>query len=498
MGLIARQSFKAGAVTYAGVAIGVVNSLYIYTKMLTVEQLGEITFMYSTVSMFAPFILFGLGNALVKFYPKVKGDVKLENTLFTTLLIIVLSNIFVFTSLTLFFREEFFNWLTNEESILMATNYAIIGMACMQTLMHFFTNVASIKGRIAIPSLLVQIIKVVQPALVILLFMNIISFQDVINGILFYYITLAAIYIYYATTLISFKPSFAWRKLPFSLKSVTSFALFSVLGSIGGVLTNQVDVLMVTNLLGKYDAGLYGWSLFFITVIAIPYSIIGSVSTPIISQHWKENRFEELNKVYGQSSSTLLVISLGLFVCIYAGIDELVALMPKGDEYRLARILVFLLCIAKIIDMATGLNNQIIAMSDSYRYLLFFLLIAVISNIGLNLFFIPKYGIEGSAIATIISIFLYNGIKFWFLRIKYHLNPFSYKTIYILLLGCVILLCLSLLPRTSYPLLNLIFFTGAAFIVYFLVAYKLKLAPELNNFVNKQLLRFGIRPFDRK
>ena len=57
MGLIARQSFKAATVTYAGVALGVVNSLYIYTKMLTVDQLGEITFLHTTVAMLAPLIV---------------------------------------------------------------------------------------------------------------------------------------------------------------------------------------------------------------------------------------------------------------------------------------------------------------------------------------------------------------------------------------------------------------------------------------------------------
>jgi O-antigen/teichoic acid export membrane protein len=166
--------------------------------------------------------------------------------------------------------------------------------------------------------------------------------------------------------------------------------------------------------------------------------------------------------------------------------------MPKGEQYRLAKSLVFLLCIAKIIDMATGLNNQIIGMSSSYRILLLFLLVAVVSNIGFNLIFIPKYGIEGSAFATIISISIYNLLKFLFLKVKYDLNPFTIKTLLIIVVGITIILVVQLIPRTSMPLLNLVLFSGGSAILYAGVMYRMKVSPEINDFVNKQLKRVGL------
>lgn len=498
MGLIARQSFKAATVTYAGVALGVVNSLYIYTKMLTVDQLGEITFLHTTVAMLAPFILFGLGSALVKFYPQVKEDAKAKDVLLTVVFGLVLLNIVLFASVALIFREQFFNWITDGESFLLATSFAIVGMACLQTFIYLSTSMASLNGRIAVPSMLVQVIKVAQPILVVLFYFQVISFEMVVYGLLVYYIILAIVYLKYSSSLESFSISFDVGKLPFSLKSMLVFAFFSVLGSVGGVLTNQIDVVMVTTILGKYETGLYGWSLFFITVIAIPYSLIGAVSTPLISQYWKDENHFELNKIYKQSSSTLFVISLGLFACILAGIDELFTIMPKGDEYRLAKSLVVLLCIAKIIDMATGLNNQIIAMSKSYKILLGFLSLTAASNIGLNVLLIPRYGIEGSAMATIVSIILYNGLKFLFLKLKYDLNPFSIKMVITLLLGLGVIVVVYLLPRLDFPWVNILLFSGGTFITYFLLVYKLKLAPELNDFANKQLIRIGIKPFDKK
>lgn len=498
MGLIARQSFKAATVTYAGVALGVVNSLYIYTKMLTVDQLGEITFLHTTVAILAPLILFGLGSALVRFYPKVKEDFRAKDVLFTIVFSLVLLNVILFSSVALIFREQFFDWVTNEESFLLATSFALVGMACLQTFIYLSSSMASLNGRIAVPSMLVQVIKVVQPALIVLFYSNLLSFEMVVYGLLIYYIILALVYLKYSLSLNSFSISFDIQRLPFTLKSLLFFAFFSVLGSVGGALTNQIDVVMVTNILGKYETGLYGWSLFFITVIAIPYSLIATVATPLISQYWQDENYYELNKIYKQSSSTLFVISLGLFVSILAGIDELFTIMPKGDEYRLAKSLVVLLCIAKVIDLATGLNNQIIAMSKSYKILLVFLTMTVMSNIGLNILFIPIYGIEGSAFATIVSIVLYNGLKFMFLKLRYNLNPFSQKMITTLLLGLIVIVLTYLVPRLNFPWINILLFSGGSFVIYFLSVYVLRLAPELNDFVNKQFFRIGIKPFDKK
>jgi hypothetical protein len=41
MGLIARQSFKAGTVTYLAAIVGLFNSTYIYPKIHPSQQIGE-------------------------------------------------------------------------------------------------------------------------------------------------------------------------------------------------------------------------------------------------------------------------------------------------------------------------------------------------------------------------------------------------------------------------------------------------------------------------
>ncbi|MDC1395235.1 polysaccharide biosynthesis C-terminal domain-containing protein, partial [Bacteroidia bacterium] len=374
----------------------------------------------------------------------------------------------------------------------------IIGMCCVQPFIMLSVSYASNQGRIAVPSALLQLIKLVQPFFVVLYFLDYISFDGLIYALLGYYFLLVVLYVGYAISQDSFVPTLNFKEIKntLPLKSMLTFAGYSVLGSIGAVLTNQVDILMVTSMLGKYQTGLYGWSLFIVNAIAIPYGLIGSISTPLISKYWKEEKHQELNKIYIQSSSSLMVISIGLFLSVIAGIDDLFLLMPKGQEYSQAKSIVILLGIAKIIDMASGLNNQIFSMSSKYKVLMLFLFVAVIVNVGLNLVFIPKYGVDGSAYATIVSIVIYNLLKYTFLKKNFDLDPFSRNTIEILLLTIGILLLGQLIPITNLPFVNILLKSGITFMLFYTTAYFLRLSPELNDFANKQLRRFGMPTVD--
>ena len=498
MGLIARQSFKSATVTYLGVVLGVINTMFVYTKMLSVEQFGEITFLHTSAAIFASLLLFGLGGVLVRFYPKFRTSEEKSRSLLKLVFGVLFLNSLLFISAALLFKEELFGLLTAEEGVYLGTSYAIIAMAVAQGFIKLFTSLASIHGRIAIPSLLTQLIKVTQPLLVLLLFFKFIDFEEVILGIMFYYILLALVYFFYVNRLEKIPLTLKVNNYPFRTKPLFYFALFSIFTSLGSILMNQIDVVMITKILGKYSTGLYGWSLFIPNSIAIPYSLLGAISTPLIAKYWKNNDLNSLDKLYKQSSSTLLGISLGLFSCVIVGLDDLYMLMPKGEEYSLGKNLVIYLAIAKIVDMASGLNNAILSMSSSFKTLLIFLLIAVISNVGFNLLFIPRYGVEGSAFATLITILLYNLIKYSYIKIKYDLSPFTQKTIYIILLGLTVNAIGIAIPRTNQPFLNIIAFSGTIGLSYFLILYRFNLAPELNNFANKQLIRIGIKPFDRK
>jgi len=106
--------------------------------------------------------------------------------------------------------------------------------------------------------------------------------------------------------------------------------------------------------------------------------------------------------------------------------------------------------------MVTGLNTHIIIYSDLYRYNLYFSLILAVINVIFNVIFIYQYGMIGVAIASLSSIFLFNALKSVFVWIKFDMHPFSWKMLWILGLGFLSYGITILLPKTTYPILDII------------------------------------------
>jgi O-antigen/teichoic acid export membrane protein len=498
LGLIARQSFKAGTITYIGALLGVVNSVYIYPKMLSIGQLGEIQYIFSTAALIGPLLLVGLSSVLVKYFTDYNMDESKKQLLYGLVFGGTLVNAFLFLIVSFFLKDQILQFFISNHGLSNAAIYASVIISAIYPFVMLSIVFSSNHGRIAIPNLLLNLVKLVLPLVVVFYYFDFYTFTTLIRLLVFYYGILCLLYFFYMRTLDRLKPTFNLseikRRLP--VKEIFSFAAFSFLGSFGAVLMNQIDIQMIAPKLGTYGVGLYSWSFFIANALAIPLGLLASISTPLISKFWKADNLSELNKIYGQSSRSLIVISVGLFACVLVGLDDLFLIMPKGGEYVLAKWTVIILCIAKVIDMAAGLNSQILAMSKSYRYLLLFLAVSVIFNVGLNLILIPVYGIKGSAIATVISILVFNILKYLFLWKRYALIPEFGNALLVIPIALFLVVGSKYTPHFDSSLLNIFVYSGGTFTLYYSAAYKLRLSSELNSFINKQLLRFGIKPFD--
>ena len=73
MGIIKRQSIKNSLVSYLGVGIGAISSIFIYT-LIDKTDMGIIQFAISTAAFFAPFASFASSMTATRFYPLFKTE----------------------------------------------------------------------------------------------------------------------------------------------------------------------------------------------------------------------------------------------------------------------------------------------------------------------------------------------------------------------------------------------------------------------------------------
>lgn len=100
----------------------------------------------------------------------------------------------------------------------------------------------------------------------------------------------------------------------------------------------------------------------------------------------------------------MLVCGL-VFLLIWVNIDTLYHFVPNRDVYEAGKWVVLLIGLGKLSDVLFSVNGEIIVFSRFYVFNITATLLMAITVILLNLLFIPRYGIEGAALASSLPCF---------------------------------------------------------------------------------------------
>jgi len=223
---------------------------------------------------------------------------------------------------------------------------------------------------------------------------------------------------------------------------------------------------------------LYSVAIFIATVIAVPSRAMLQIIYPITAKLMSENKLKELNVLYKKSAITLQVIGGLVMLGIFLNIKMLYQLIP--GEYSGGILVVFLIGLSKFYDVILGNNNAIILNTKYYKWVLSFGLLLVFLMIGLNMVFIPLYGIDGAALATLISVFIYNTIKLVFVVKKMKLFPFTVNTLKSFAIIIGVFLAFYFWDFNFHPITNIVLKSILITLVYGLLNYKLKISEDVN------------------
>jgi O-antigen/teichoic acid export membrane protein len=309
--------------------------------------------------------------------------------------------------------------------------------------------------RIVVPGIFRDIVlKLLTLALVIAFYLHIISFHQLVIYLILVYgllVLMLAAYLWNLKALY-LKPHLPFITRPL-IKEMFVYGMYILIGGAAAQIITYIDTLMLGAMVGQKAVAIYTIAFFMGTIIEIPRRAIAQISTPILSQAWQRNDLPQIEDIYKKSSLNQLIIGALLFLGIWSNTDVVFNLIPNGEVYRAGKYVVLFIGLARLFDMATGVNGEIILQSRYFRFNLISVAILAVLIVGTNYIFIPMYGINGAAFATAVSVFLYNILKFMFLWIKFRIQPFSYQTIYVLLIAALTYVAAVLLPTPEPTLL---------------------------------------------
>jgi O-antigen/teichoic acid export membrane protein len=489
MGLVQKDALRTTLISSIGLVLGYVNKGLLFLLIFSTEQIGVVNLIFSLGVLFAQFSNLGSLYSIWKFFPFFKNKDKAHHGFLAFMLFIVSVGALLVTALFLVFRSSIESIYIEKSPLFLQYYYWVIplGLGYLMYLVFEVYLRALFKNIISVFAL--DIVLRLAVTLLLFLFWNgQISFDSFVAGHSLLFFLPPLILIGYLIRIKEFyiHPKHIQISKRFQ-KILFNYSGFNYINSLGGVLVNSLDVIMVAQYIGLRATGVYTTVIFLTSALQVPYKALIRVSAPLVAEYWKTRDMLKMKLLYTQVSSVSLVLGLGLFLIVWVNIDFLFSLLKP--EFSDGIWVFFFLMMGRLLDMYFGLNGAIFNTSKKYRYDLIFTLNLIVIVYVLNLYLIPLYGIEGAAISTAIALIVYNLGRVIFVFFTYNLHPFKFQQVLVIGVGVICFYLIKITPELfEVTWLNAALTTALTILIYFGAILLFNLEPELRNY-----LRNGVR-----
>lgn len=480
MGIIQKGSSLSTAYLIIGIMLGFVTSGLLLPNYFTEEQNGVITVLNSYYLIYSQIALLGLHTTVIRFFPHFKNDGNRNNGFLTIMSLVIFCSLILFSVffiISLYYAPSFFA----NSPLFQEYYWLVFPLTVFTVYFYLFDAYYSVRLKGTRGFFLKDVL---QRVLIIILMFGFIAWQFSFN--LFILIYCAAVCVPTIIFMVSLLREKQFSRIPKmtniyseNWRYMTKVSGYSLLLGISWVGITNLDAIMIEKMLGLKDAGIYGRNMFFGALVAIPYRAIHKIASGVISNSFKENNIENIKAVYYKSSLNQMVLACFIFAGIWLNIGNVYHVIPTS--YEAGKYVILFIGLGNFFTMIGGVNTAVISFSPYYRWNTIFVAILLILVVVTNLIFIPIYNITGAALATAISLFLYNLMMYILLFKKYKFQPIQYRHIWILIsAGCSYLVA-NYIPtiHTSF-ILDILVRSTAFSILFGAIVLGGKLSPDIN------------------
>jgi O-antigen/teichoic acid export membrane protein len=173
-------------------------------------------------------------------------------------------------------------------------------------------------------------------------------------------------------------------------------------------LLSQVDIILVGILRNPTQVALYATATRFAGFVGIAEFAVNAAFLPVASRLFASNDIERLRK-----GAPLVALGGVLLSALFAA--PLILFAPLilkifGESFSGGAFALRILCFSFVVSAICGQSLGLLTMTRNVRQVIISSGAALISNVVLNLIFIPPGGANGAAIAWLLSVIVWNGV----------------------------------------------------------------------------------------
>lgn len=191
-------------------------------------------------------------------------------------------------------------------------------------------------------------------------------------------------------------------------------------------LNRHIDILMVGAFLSPTETGIFRASLSLSTLASFGLQAINLVFAPYYARYFQEKKLLALEALAISSARFVSLIAL-IVVVIFGLLGDRVLGVLFGEVFAAGYGALLIGSIAQLLNAITGAVAVVAAMAGLEKQASLILMAALAVNFLLNMFLIPLFGIEGAAIASLISTLAWNGCLWILVRRKIGIQTAAIK-----------------------------------------------------------------------
>lgn len=481
MGIVSKSSIKFSVILFVGIGLGYINTVLVFPNVLSEEEFGLTRILMSASAVVAQLAQLGTPNIILRFHPQLKDDRK--NSTLSIGLLIIFAGLILSTIFLVIFQDYFISLYIEKSRLFTEYFYLLIPFTASLIFYNLFDAYLRVIFKNTIPAFLNFIaLRILWLAVVALYYFGYFSTATFVNLYVGCQLLIAVVAFIYIVYLGKFNISFKIGKERITLlRKMYQFGAFTIISGLSAFLINRIDILMVGKYIGLEAVAVYSIAFYISTVILVPAQSISRTTIVLAADAAKNNDLITLDHLYKKTALNQLLFCSLIFTLITINYKSLIFFLPEA--YHNSFSIFFLLGMAKIIDTGFGINGAIIINTKYFKIDTLLSIVLLLLTIGTNLYFIPIFGIEGAALATMISIIIFNIIRYLFLKIKLGLTPFSWEYFTIAVILATSTLIVYFIPALSFIWGDIILRTALFIILSVPAIYLLKLSPEFNRLI---------------
>lgn len=210
---------------------------------------------------------------------------------------------------------------------------------------------------------------------------------------------------------------------PRIMMGIARFAIPTMVVGFSYVLASQADRLMVGAFRPNGEVGAYAAAAVFAMLLSLVHTAFTRIFLPLASDSYRTGNAQELDSIYQFASRWSAGVS-GFGVLLFAAFGNKLLALVFGPEFQTtsAHATMVILSLFYFTAALFGPTTSVLQMGGSHHIEGGNAVLFLVTNIGLNLMLIPRLGMTGAALATLLSGLTRNALQAIQLKLRHKMN----------------------------------------------------------------------------